>query len=131
MTDEERQRGKGYRDRFKRRNMAVLCGNTTSDKPNKLRERFKRMYLDEWRILCETKKRNYRHTAHILQRMESHIFIHCVCRRLMDEHPEMPIITIHDCIGTTKEWVARVESVVMEEFAKLGVNPTLDVKLGG
>jgi hypothetical protein len=130
MNERERARPKHYRDQFKVRNMVVFFGRnkSTNGKVNKLRSRFKRKYPTLWRVLREVKNSNHRHAAHILQRMESQFFIHTVCRRLMEEYRTMPIITVHDCLGTTAEHVETVKLVIMDEFKKLGVTPKLDVK---
>lgn len=49
--------------------------------------------------------------------------IHQVCRRLMLEHPTVPLITIHDSIMTTPGNVALVRGVMAEEFGRVGLHP--------
>lgn len=51
-----------------------------------------------------------------------------VCARLMEEHPDCPVVTIHDSILTTPRWVEVVTKVIHEEFARLGITPTLHVE---
>jgi hypothetical protein len=46
----------------------------------------------------------------------------------MTEHPDCPLVTIHDSIMTTAEWVATVRATIMEEFGKIGISPTLHVE---
>ena len=51
-----------------------------------------------------------------------------VCGRLIEEHSDCPLITVHDAILTTAPWVATVQQVILDEFGKLGIRPTLKVK---
>ena len=44
------------------------------------------------------KRGDYRQAAMELQRAESEIMIQGVCADLMRDHPEMPILTVHDCL---------------------------------
>jgi hypothetical protein len=46
----------------------------------------------------------------------------------MSENPAVPVLTIHDSIGTTAAHVGRVEEAIRHEFEKLGVKPTLSTE---
>lgn len=63
-----------------------------------------------------------------MQQRESRYMIGQVCTRLMEHHPEIPLLTIHDSILTTPEHMPTVQRVMTEEFARLGVEPTLRVE---
>lgn len=80
------------------------------------------------RIPQIVKAEDYKKAPHTLQRREAEFIIHSVCRRLCEEHPEAPILTIHDSLLTTPKWVKQVEGIMREEFMQLGVRPTLTVK---
>ena len=51
--------------------------------------------------------------------------INRVCRRLMQEHQEVPVVTIHDSILTTRKNVTLVRKIIEEEFLRVGLQPTL------
>jgi hypothetical protein len=129
MTKKERRRGGNYRRLFKERFFVVLFSRNKPKGrwPNKLRERFKAKYPTVAGVLKKLKSRNYRHSSHVLQNYEATIFIHRICRRLMEQHRGMPLVTLHDCLATTKEWVETVKQAIADEFAKSCVRPTLDV----
>ena len=61
----------------------------------------------------------------MLQNFEATVFIYRVCGRIMKEKPDLFVATIHDSVLTTPENVEYVETVIRDEFAKLGVTPTL------
>jgi hypothetical protein len=130
MSRRERERRPGYRAKFKDRVFRLFFGKAkqTGKFVNRLRERFKGKYPTVWGVLAALKKRNYRHSSHVLQNFEATIFVHRICRRLMSENPAVPVLTIHDSIGTTAAHVGRVEEAIRHEFEKLGVKPTLSTE---
>lgn len=76
-------------------------------------------------ILTMKRQHSYATLAHQSQRAESEfIFRRCV-RRLMAEHPEIPVLTIHDSIVTIAGQEGIVERIMRDEFRKLGLQPTL------
>jgi hypothetical protein len=66
--------------------------------------------------------------AWILMRVESTLIIDRVCRRLMNESPEAPVVTIHDSILTTPKYRDKIEKVVLEEYGSVGLRPTLNIE---
>lgn len=90
-----------------------------------LKKRFGTIYPSVAKMLQHLKKKDYRHAAHLMQNYESTIFIHLICRRLMEDHPSIPIFTIHDSILTTPEYVQVVTRVIKDAFGELGINPKL------
>jgi hypothetical protein len=60
-----------------------------------------------------------------MQRAESDFMYHCVVRRLMEHHAEVPVIVIHDSIMTTEEHCPLVRRIFEEEFARIGLHPTV------
>lgn len=76
----------------------------------------------------EQKKGGYEKLAQKMQGRESRYMISQVCTRLMNHHPEVPVVTIHDSILTTPEHVQTVKRVMDEEFVRLGVSPAIHVE---
>jgi hypothetical protein len=124
MTAADEKRGK---DRFKKRFYRVLFGRngSRSHHRNALRAVFRQQYPSAAKVLRALKRKNYRHSAYVLQNYEATLFIDIICRRIMDEHPDTVLFTIHDSLLTTPDSVAYVESVILDEFGKLGVRPML------
>ncbi len=70
------------------------------------------------------KAEDYANLARLMQRIESYVIIESVCRRLMEEYPEVPIITVHDAVFTTERHKPLVQDVIHETFRQvLGVSP--------
>ena len=73
----------------------------------------------------ELKRDDYRHLAHLAQQTESSfIFGKCI-DRLRREHPDLFVTTIHDSIMTTKDNGELVQELMLDEFAKLCIHPTV------
>ena len=77
------------------------------------------------RFMESAKAKCHKNLAHLSQRFESGLMIDTVCGRLMDDCPEIPILTVHDCILTTESNVAVVRSTIEEVFAANGIRPTI------
>jgi hypothetical protein len=126
MSHEEKSRGEKYRRRFKKRFYGVLFGKNRQGRfPNQLRARFRERYPSVWKVLRALKRRNYRHSAHVLQNYEATLFVYLICGRIMKERPGIALYTIHDSILTTPDAVEYVRSVILDEFRRLGVRPKL------
>ena len=74
------------------------------------------------------KSDDYRNAAWQAQRTESNFMFDRVVRRLMLELPEVPVVTIHDSILTTCGNEGVIKGIMVAEFAKLGVHPTIHVE---
>jgi len=70
------------------------------------------------------RKNAHKHLARCLQNLEATMFMR-ICARIMREKPETIIILIHDAILTTADAEDYVRSVIMDEFRKVGMVPTL------
>jgi hypothetical protein len=90
-----------------------------------LKSRFEARFPSIAKMLREVKKRNYRHSSWVMQNYEATIFIYTICNRIRAERPEVPLFTIHDSLLTVPGEVEYVESIIMDEFRKLGIRPTL------
>lgn len=90
---------------------------------------FARCFPHIAKLICEIKNEDgHPALARLLQRVESSLMINRVCRRLMKEHAEVPVLTIHDSILTTRKFVPLVRQVIEEEFARLGLQPQLNLE---
>lgn len=74
------------------------------------------------------KRKNYRRLAWLMQRTESKLMISGICRRIMEEHKDTFMATIHDSILTTQENVPIIKKIMSEEFEKLGLSPTIRIE---
>jgi hypothetical protein len=78
--------------------------------------------------LAEIKRRDYHRAAQMMQRQESDFIIGQCVGRLARECPTLFITTVHDSIVTTEGNEEIVRSAMLEEFALLGVRPTIKVE---
>lgn len=62
---------------------------------------FRELYPTMGRLIEWVKRHDYKHLAHELQRIESSIVIDDACEVMRLQHPDVPILTIHDAILTT------------------------------
>jgi hypothetical protein len=92
----------------------------------------RRAFLDEFptvfQHITSLKRDDPRNAPLALQRTESQFVIGTVCRRLVEEFPITPVLTIHDSILTTPYHAETALRVMREEFARLGIRPTLRVE---
>ena len=124
------------KDEFKEREVfRVLYGMNTafnSDgeyQPSKLQTVLESDLPTVWQFIRGYKRQHgYAELAREMQRRESKLMIEGVCGRLMDEHPDCPVVTVHDSILTTPGWVETVSATIKDEFAHLGIHPTLKTK---
>ena len=103
----------------------ILYGRNTLRTPAK--SCFTDMFPKVAEVVRVHKRKDHRFLARLLQNVESDFVINTVCRRLMMEHPEIPVFTIHDSILTTPEHVEYVTGVFQDEFWELGIAPRLQV----
>lgn len=60
----------------------------------------------------------------LMQRFESKLILERICGRLMTDFPTMPLLTIHDAIGSTEEHMPTIQRVMEEEYAIVGLRPS-------
>ena len=95
--------------------------NKKSDSPSQI---FKRLFPTVANIFEFAKKGDYRNLAIILQRIESHLLLKKICRRIALEKLSVVIFTIHDNIITTTGNEGYVQTVMREELEKsIGTAP--------
>lgn len=91
-----------------------------------LEEDFKKYFPGVYRFIRKFKRKDYRHLAHALQRAESGFVVHRVCKRLMEQYPEIPVLTVHDSILSPDPEL--VYNVILQEAHKYGLVPKVKVK---
>ena len=75
-----------------------------------------------------TEKDRHKISAMLLQRQESSVVLGRIATRLMLEHKDIPIWTIHDSILTTRQHSPLILRIMTETFEAFGVLPTIRVE---
>jgi hypothetical protein len=78
--------------------------------------------------LLSPEPEQFKWLAHEMQRAEADFIFNRVVARLLNDYPEIPVVTLHDCVFTTAGNESAVERVMREEFEELGVNPQLHIE---
>lgn len=92
-------------------------------------KKFNKFFPTVAKIIRYYKHQNYKRLAHEMQRAESGLVIEKICGRIMREHPEIFIATIHDSVLTTEENVDYVVRVMETEFKKIILSPQLSIEV--
>jgi len=89
---------------------------------NTMTKVFERSFPGLFEAMVQLKRSHgYKAISMLLQRLESHIMIDCVCQRLVGEHPGLSFLTIHDSALVVASQGETVRNLIGEEFAKYGV----------
>jgi hypothetical protein len=91
----------------------------------RVRELFARDFPTVFKAINDLKRKDHRQLAYLLQAHESKIMIDIICRRILDELPGTFIATIHDSIMTTPDKADEVKAIMVREFHRFGLNPTI------
>ena len=87
---------------------------------------FKKHFPTVYELFAYLKKNDKKFLSNLLQRIESHLILNVICKRIAKEYPKLPIFTIHDSIATTSGNEKIVESIMKEELTKhIGIPPSL------
>jgi len=112
------------RDSFKRLFFSqVFFGKLKTTR--RVRELFSRDFPNVYKAINDLKGKDHCQLAYLLQAHESKIMIDIVCRRILDELPGTFIGTIHDSILTTPDKAEVVKMIMVREFGRFGLNPTI------
>lgn len=103
----------------------VLYGDNRHQSP--LKADFAEVFPNVAEVVKVHKRKDHSFLPRLMQNIEANFIINTVCRRMMKELPDAPVLTIHDCLLTTPPFVEPVTSVMREEFARLGLSPTFHV----
>ena len=76
-------------------------------------------------VLDDLKVKDYKRPSMALQRMESWAMLGLIVRQIMDEHPGIPVVTLHDSILTTPQHLDTVERIMRGNLRGLGLVPRL------
>jgi hypothetical protein len=77
----------------------------------------------------EVSKRSDHAAAAILcQQFEARVMLQVACRDLLEHHPGLPVITIHDAIMTTEAGIEIVEDALRRAWAAEGVVPRFKIE---
>ena len=88
-----------------------------------------RMYPEVMKWIEKAKEKNYAFLAQNMQRMEAYYIFKRVCRRIINDYPNIWIATIHDSICCLTEDVPLVKMIMEQELACLNTKAVLKVKL--
>jgi hypothetical protein len=92
-----------------------------------IKNRIEEVYPSVGNMLKELKTNDYQRSAWVLQNFEAMMFIGRIAGTIMRDRPEVPIITLHDAIYTTKAFQPYVQQVIMDQFALFNITPTISV----
>lgn len=96
-----------------------------------LKEDFCEVYPNVAEVVRAHKRKDHAFLPRLMQNIEANFIVNTVCRRLMNEMPDAPVLTIHDCLLTTPAFAEDVMEVMREEFARLGLLPRFHIKAHG
>jgi hypothetical protein len=112
------------KDEVKEQLFGVLYGKNRSSSP--LKTRFRQLFPPIAALVHDLKQEDHAYLPRLMQLIESTLIIDRVCRRLMAKH--VPVWTIHDSLLTVENNIEHVQSVLLDEFAAIGLTPTLHRK---
>lgn len=133
---------KGYNDNSKRtlvkkHLISLLFADPIKDayyysrtNEGKIWQAFIVLYPEIAAIVAVIKRVNYKLLSWLLQRIESYCIINEVCGTLLNDHPNIPIFTLHDSLITTTENVFLVQEYMQEGIGRvIGFKPSIKTDL--
>lgn len=122
---EEKGLPNGDRDSIKTGMFEVLFSSNKHTR-SKHKKEFNNIFPSVNAVFEKIKSKDKADLAILLQRLESHIFLKVITKKIAKSFPKAPIFTIHDSIVTTAEYVDKVEAIMFKELEKLiGIPPML------
>ncbi len=91
------------RAEIKRRAFEEIFFGKIKERKTKITRLFANTFPEMWDIVCQIKAKDYRLLSHVLQRVESGLIIHRICKRLMNMDRQLFIATIHDSLLVKKQ----------------------------
>lgn len=90
------------------------------------KRKFREIFPDVYELFSLIKKKEKSNMPKLLQRIESHIVLSVITKRISIEKPELPIFTIHDSIVTVQGYEDYVSQLMKCELKKMvGFAPKL------
>lgn len=96
-----------------------------------LKTLFEKLFPNVAEVVRALKGKDHTFLPRLMQHVEANFVINTVCRRLMDKFPDAPVVTIHDSLLTTPPHADTIRRVMLEEFDRIGLAPTLHFKRHG
>lgn len=80
-----------------------------------------------YKMIVDVKQFDYTLLAHELQTMEANLMINTICSRFKGLYPDVPIISIHDCLCVPQSFDKELlRNLITAAFNELGLNPAID-----
>ena len=118
------------RDELKPRVFQILYGHKGVMQNAELSKTFETIFPTAYGMLLKLKaEKGYKWVGTELQRRESGVIIKGVCNRLRVEHPDVPVVTVHDSLMTTGEHLELVHELLRREFGRFPMLPRFRVKV--
>ena len=111
------------RDTVKRSFLTAMYGQ--SHWRDAISDQLARQFPSITQTLLGLKKVDYRHASRLMQNVEACIFMDRIVRQIRRQQPTLFFTPIHDSILTIPSGTDRVQQVIKNEFAKLGIYPTV------
>lgn len=112
---------KDDREKLKGTMMYVLFDENKGHRNNNLQiQMFQSVYpgVEKWlnQIHSLIGKKRF---SYLLQRAESYLLLNVICREFNEQHPTAPLITIHDGLFTTKDYVRNLNGFVLRRLREI------------
>jgi hypothetical protein len=112
---------KDDREKLKGTMMYVLFDENKGHRNNNLQiQKFQTVYpgVEKWlnQIHSLIGKKRF---SYLLQRAESYLLLNVICREFNEQHPTAPLITIHDGLFTTKDYVRNLNGFVLRRLREI------------
>ena len=118
--------GSTNRQEFKREFFGSVFFSDTHRFLTRNAKLFKEHFPNVFGVIQRCKKDGYANLARMLQKKESEIIIERICGRLAQEDlPGLFVATIHDSIVVNKRHTELVHRIMLEEFAKEDLQPSI------
>jgi hypothetical protein len=119
------------RTEFKKSTMYILFDDHRGHRlVNQQVRLFKHVYpgVNRWLELSHKVIGN-RELSLVMQRCESWLLLNNVCREFLNQHPNIPLFTIHDGLYTYKEYTPNLSSLILTICSEIvGVEPGLKIE---
>ncbi len=109
------------RENLKNTMMYVLFEDKMNHRNNNLQiQKFQTVFpgVDSW-INRMHKMIGKQRFSYLLQRAESYLLLNVICREFNELHPNAPLLTIHDGVFTTSEYVQKLNGYVLRRLLEI------------
>lgn len=114
-------------DTFKTDVFARILFNKDKKKENSYQRLFKKKFPSVYACISDIKSHNYKDVAFRLQSIEADLIIKKISTRLVEEKI-YSFFTIHDSINVLEKDKERVREIMLDEFSKVQLSPTIKEK---